>query len=104
MEGRIDVIGAGLEADDVDAAALERAQETERDGRLAAAERGAAIMRARVIARPRTLIRPFGPPSPGGEGIAGRDVAPPLPRGEGWGEGRARERGGLARTATRSTP
>ena len=37
VEGRIDIIGAGLEADDVDAAALERAQEAERDGRLAAA-------------------------------------------------------------------
>ena len=37
VEGRIDVIGAGLEADDIDAAAPERAQEAERDGRLAAA-------------------------------------------------------------------
>ena len=37
MEGRVDIVGAGLEADHVDAAALERAQEAERHRRLAAA-------------------------------------------------------------------
>ena len=37
VEGRIDVIGAGLEADHIDAAALERAQEAECRRRLAAA-------------------------------------------------------------------
>ena len=40
VKGRIDVVGAGLEADDIDAATLERAQEAERDGCLAAAGTG----------------------------------------------------------------
>ena len=37
VEGRIDVVGTRLEADDVDATAPERAQEAERHRRLAAA-------------------------------------------------------------------
>ena len=95
VEGRIDIIGAGLEADDIDAAALERAQEAERDGRLAAAgARRGDHEGAGHCAPSGPSSGPSGHLLPRGEGIAGGDVAPPLPLGEGWGEGRARQRGG----------
>jgi hypothetical protein len=40
VEGRIDLVGAGLLADDIDAATPERAQEANRNRRAAEARRG----------------------------------------------------------------
>jgi len=49
---------------------------------------------AQRAAEAHTLIRPSGPPSPGG-----RRVAPLLPQGEGWGEGQRQDSGALLASA-----
>ena len=101
MKGRIDIVGTGLEADHVDAAALERAQEAERRRRLAAAgaRRGdhepaghrRRLMRAprgrsqapgsrlvlRRCKRPRRTLRPSRASAPAGPSFEGPAAAEP---------------------------
>ena len=87
VEGRIDIVGAGLQADHVDAAAPERAQKAERHRRLAAAGTRRGDHEGAGHAAPPSS-GPSGHLLPGGEGAASAS-APPLPPGEGWGEGSA---------------